>query len=239
MGIMATKAFNNFFNMDEPFQTATAYHIYNAANGIENLFREAKNYDFFLDKYCQYIDPIAETYAYCLMPNHFHAVICTRGEEDLKEAFRIKDDQDLQGFQNLGGLLAYKISKQFSNCFNSYTKAFNKRYGRKGSLFSPNIKRKEVQSDQYITQLILYIHNNPVKHGFVKDPWDWPYSSIHEFGEEEKTSKVSKNLGGLSVGGLSGKLNGNAKKTVMEWFGNYEAFRELHQDIGNIQSVFD
>ncbi|MGQ3891323.1 REP-associated tyrosine transposase [Legionella sp. CNM-4043-24] len=26
-----------------------------------------------------------------------------------------------------------------------------------------------------------YIHNNPVKHGYVNTPEDWPYSSIHRY----------------------------------------------------------
>ena len=30
-------------------------------------------------------------------------------------------------------------------------------------------------------QHINYIHYNPVKHGYVKAPSDWPYSSIHRF----------------------------------------------------------
>lgn len=28
---------------------------------------------------------------------------------------------------------------------------------------------------------IEYIHNNPVKHGYVSNAQDWPYSSIHQF----------------------------------------------------------
>ena len=28
---------------------------------------------------------------------------------------------------------------------------------------------------------IDYIHFNPVKHGFVKSPVDWPYTSFHEY----------------------------------------------------------
>ena len=43
------------------------YHIYNHANGDDNLFREQKNYKYFLDKYKQHIYTIAETVAWCLM----------------------------------------------------------------------------------------------------------------------------------------------------------------------------
>ena len=50
------------------------YHAYNSANGSDKLFREPQNYEFFLRRYGAYISPIADTLAYCLMPNHFHLV---------------------------------------------------------------------------------------------------------------------------------------------------------------------
>jgi REP element-mobilizing transposase RayT len=61
-----------------PLQPDTSYHIFNHANGFENVFREAENYRYFLEKYRLYISPIAETYAWCLMPNHFHLVVRIR-----------------------------------------------------------------------------------------------------------------------------------------------------------------
>lgn len=51
------------------------YHIYNHANGFENIFIEERNFRFFLEKYQFYILPIAKTFAHCLMPNHFHFLI--------------------------------------------------------------------------------------------------------------------------------------------------------------------
>lgn len=59
----------------------TVYHNYNHANGSEDLFRKDENYRYFLQKYSEYIYPIAETYAYCLMPNHFHLMVKVRSEE--------------------------------------------------------------------------------------------------------------------------------------------------------------
>ena len=59
------------------------YHIYNHANGNENLFREQKNYEYFLEKYKQHINPIAETIAWCLMPNHFHLLVKIKTEEEI------------------------------------------------------------------------------------------------------------------------------------------------------------
>jgi REP element-mobilizing transposase RayT len=67
----------------EPFEERSVYHIYNRANGEANVFRESKNYDFFLQKYYKYVQPVAETYAFCLMPNHFHMMIRVRSVEEL------------------------------------------------------------------------------------------------------------------------------------------------------------
>ncbi len=81
------------------------------------------------------------------------------------------------------------------------------------------MKKKEVVSDAYFTQLILYIHNNPVKHGFVKSIYDWKYSSIHQLAD-----------------GTFSRLN---KIDVIDWFGGIDYFKRAHEDIAKIQSIFD
>jgi hypothetical protein len=63
------------------------YHIYNHANGNENLFVEGDNYKWFLRQYHTYISPIADTYAYCLMPNHFHFLIKLKSSKELLQSF--------------------------------------------------------------------------------------------------------------------------------------------------------
>lgn len=135
----------------------TFYHIYNHANGDENLFRSDENYHFFLRQWAKYIEPVAESYAYCLMPNHFHFLIRTKY---LVSPFQPPFGK-FETFQKL-------ISKQFSNLFSSYTQAFNKMYGRRGSLFIPNFKHKEIDSDAYLTAIISSIHRNPIHHGFCE-----------------------------------------------------------------------
>ncbi len=158
----------------------TYYHVYNRANGTEQLFIKDRNYDFFLKKWDYYISPIASTHAWCLMPNHFHFLVKIKEEEELLAYFKLS--KNLQGFnQNLEGLVSKKISQQFSNLFNSYSKSFNKVYNRKGSLFIPRFKHKLIEDETYLKQIVLYIHNNPVHHGFTQNPLDWKYSSIHNY----------------------------------------------------------
>ena len=40
------------------------YHIYNQANGNENLFREERNYPFFLERYKTHLQPVASPVIY-------------------------------------------------------------------------------------------------------------------------------------------------------------------------------
>ena len=115
--------------------------------------------------YARHVFPIADTFAYCLLRNHFHLLV------------RIK--QTSQVFKTCEVLVPREVSQHFSNLFNAYTKAINKAYGRTGSLFEERFGRIEVTSDRYFLQLITYIHLNPQKHGFVNDFGEWPWSSYH------------------------------------------------------------
>ena len=179
------------------------YHVFNHANGDENLFREEDNYHYFLKQWAKYIEPVADTYAYCLMPNHFHALVRTK---DFRQS-------DLQGFQNLEGLKNQEPSKRiiqaFSNLFNSYSKAYNKMYDRRGSLFEHGFKRKEITSDAYLTAVMVYIHHNPVHHGFCDRIENWPHSSFHSL--------------------LSSQPSKLARQAVLDWFGDAVGFRQSHR----------
>lgn len=192
-----------------PLNPDHVYHIYTHANGSENLFREDENYYYFLRKYSEYIYPIAETYAYCLMPNHLHLMLRMRDEKKVLNFLRLKKPT-LQGFETLGGF-SKAISKQFSNLLNGYTQAYNKKYDRRGSLFIPNFKRKPIENDAYFTELIAYIHNNPLHHGFVNNVNDWPHSSWHSY-LLDKPTKI-------------------ARKEGISWFGGKEEFVKVHKEL--------
>ncbi|WP_421879049.1 transposase [Marinoscillum sp.] len=86
-------------------------------------------------------------------------------------------DNTLEVSENLQGVYASMIIQSFSNLFNRYTKAFNKYYDRRGSLFMPNFKRKEITNKNYLSTIVTYIHRNPVHHGFCKKIDNWPHCS--------------------------------------------------------------
>ncbi|WP_340103366.1 hypothetical protein [Rhodohalobacter sp. 8-1] len=74
-------------NPREPFEPDTIYHVYNHGNGNDLIFKEDKNYRFFLERFRKYMSPVAKIYAYCLMPNHFHFLLRIRNEEKLGSYF--------------------------------------------------------------------------------------------------------------------------------------------------------
>ncbi|MDZ7716894.1 MAG: hypothetical protein U5J95_11840 [Balneolaceae bacterium] len=164
---------------EAPFDPGVFFHVYSHGNAEDNIFREEENYHYFLKRYAYYILPVAQTYAFCLMPNHFHLLLQVRGREELNRFFKSEGKG--------GKKLPVLISKQFSNLLNAYSKAFNKKYNRRGKLFLKSLKRKPVKDDVYFTRLIWYIHQNPVLHGFVKGIEEWPYSSYQLILSQKKT----------------------------------------------------
>ncbi len=186
-------------------QPKTYYHIYNHANGFENLFRSQENYRYFMQRWIKYIEPVADTYVYCLMPNHIHFLIQTKSEKDVSTNLKYSEALPFGKF----GTFQKVVSKQFANLFSSYTQAYNKMYQRRGSLFVPNFKRQEVPSDKDLTAVAHYIHSNPVHHGFVKSIDLWKWSSYQTL--------------------LSTKPTRLARDETISWFGNQNFFLSMHQ----------
>ena len=182
-----------------PLEPDRYYHIYNHANGRDELFTEDRHYRFFLRRYIHFIQPVANTFAYCLMPNHFHLLIRIKERKGLQELESFPKFETLEKF----------ISKQFANLFSSYTQAFNRSQNRKGSLFYKNFRRKEITTEEYFAKLVNYIHFNPVVHGFTEYPGDWKYSSYQAI--------------------LSGKSTMVARSETIAWFGGLDNFMACHR----------
>lgn len=181
----------------EQLEYGQYYHLYNHAVGGRDLFRDANNYEYFLELYDKYITPVAETFAWVLMKNHFHLLV------------RIKE-VDLTGFENLSGVENIKLLHQhFSNLFNAYTKAYNKYHESRGALFERPFKRKLIDNDEYLQQVVFYIHNNPVHHGFCEHPLEYPWSSYLTC-TSEKPTKLERDL-------------------VIKWFEDRENFVAAHE----------
>lgn len=92
----------------------------------------------------------SEVIAYCLMRNHFHLAIKVE---------------------------LVPLSPIMQRMTGGYCRVFNRRHGRAGHLFQARFKAEICLTEQYLANLLPYIHLNPVRSGFVKAPQDWPWSS--------------------------------------------------------------
>jgi putative transposase len=138
------------------WEAGNYYHIYNRGARGKSIFRDKTNYLFVLDKMRHYSKALNLTFiSYTLMPTHYHFCLRQDGEKP-------------------AGLLPQRV-------FNSYTKAYNKRYLQSGTLFEGRYHAKPVETENYLLHLCRYIHANPVKDGLVGDLDDWDYSNYHEW----------------------------------------------------------
>lgn len=156
------------------------YHVFNRGVGKMDIFRNDNDFLFFLILLKENIHPEMvpisgsrrapspggyvrellsansfELVCYCLIPNHFHLVIKQLGDTS--------------------------VSKLILKICTSYSKYFNKKYNRVGSLYQDQFKAIHIDDDEYLLWLSAYIHQNPKVAGLVKDLKDWKWSSYPDY----------------------------------------------------------
>ncbi len=127
------------------------YHIMNRGRRSEKIFCNKDDYEIFLEV----LKESAEMWsvrvaAYCLMPNHYHILLQTP---------------------------AGNISRAMRHINGVYTQRYNKKNFCDGQLFRGRYKSILVEEDNYLLQLVRYIHRNPVTAGIASKPNDYLWSS--------------------------------------------------------------
>ncbi|HRP31882.1 MAG TPA: transposase [Agriterribacter sp.] len=187
-----------------PLLPGEKYHLFNRAVGNEKLFRNANNYSFFISRFIKHISPVADTYCYCLLPNHFHCMVKIKEEAQLQCHFaEVKWHKPFSP-----EMLPEFIMERFSNLLNSYAKAYNKMYNRRGGLFIDYLRRKQIETDEQFRATAFYIHNNPVHHGYCTHLSNWVWSSFAAMQSNEPTWLLRKEL--------------------LDGFGGIEGFQDYH-----------
>ncbi len=169
------------------FTEGECYHVYNRGVGKMDIFLCEEDFNFFISRLRENLFPSIsmnksaggyrrellpfDSYsliAYCLMPNHFHLLI--------------RQNKELP------------ISKLLSKIGTSYSKYFNKKYIRVGSLFQDQFKAVHIENNEQLLWVTTYIHQNPKVAKLVSTLDDYPFSSYLDYVGMRKGTLCSKEL---------------------------------------------
>ena len=108
---------------------------------------------------------------FVLMPDHFHTILTLpSGDTDYSKRLAWIKRTFTIGWLADGGAERAVTGAQHT--------------ARRRGVWQPRFWEHVVRSPDDRNRLFDYIHYNPVKHGYVKCPKDWPYSSFHRFVKE-------------------------------------------------------
>ena len=94
--------------------------------------------------------------------DHFHMIIQPTGDSNFSEIMHSLKPQFTREYKKLIGLSSSDMLKFWQKRFWDHL----------------------IRDDRDLENHLHYIHFNPVKHGYVKDPRDWPHSSYIEWEEK-------------------------------------------------------
>jgi hypothetical protein len=198
------------------FECDKFYHIICKSLLGQVLFKSDENRRFFLQRYQYFLYPFISTYCYCLLDNHVHLLVKVNKATAIKTAIESVPIKERSIGQNnflqteiADDLINPFLERQFNSFFVSYTRSFNIHHKRKGHLFDSPFKRIAITDDMHLTQVMIYIHANALKHQLVKDFTLYKWSSYQSL--------------------LSDKVTHLKRKEVLEWFGSKERFIEAHK----------
>src|SRR5437870_3244227 len=140
------------------------YHVITRGNNRRVIFDCPDDYHKFLSLLAVQKSRLPFfLYAYCLMSNHVHLLIERQTDS---------------------------ISRIMHRVLTGYSQYYNRRYRRSGHLLQGRHKAILCQTDQYLSELVRYIHLNPVRAKIVRKPENYQYSSHRCYTGEEANGLV-------------------------------------------------
>lgn len=172
------------------------YHVMNRGLAGGDIFTDEQDYQNF-------IKVIKEAnqhwkinvYAYCLMKNHYH--LC---------------------FQTPEG----NLSRVMRHIDGVYTQRFNRVHHRDGPIFRGRYKAIIIDAEEYLGEVVRYIHLNPVKEKWVENPTQYLWSSYREYLSRTRGSHW------LKTERLLGSFEGSAGFNAYVMAGNSEEVERFY-----------
>jgi len=131
------------------------HHVINRGRSKQTVFREPDDYNLFLKLIKKGVEQTSvRVHAFCLMDNHFHLLVSNQMDD---------------------------LSDFIKRLTSEYSQKFNMKYKLDGSLFKSRFFSKVVDVDEYLVQLISYIHKNPLSFLSESELASYPYSSYSHY----------------------------------------------------------
>jgi REP element-mobilizing transposase RayT len=160
------------------------YHVLNRGLARRNIVRTDKDRKLFFDILGETATTYGiEVHAYSLLNNHYHLLIHTP-TAGLSRAMR-----------HLNGV---------------YTQKVNKGWRSDGPIYRGRYKAILVDSNEYLLELVRYIHLNPVKAGLCAHPKEHPWTSHVAYLKKPKRPQW------LVTGDVLNHFGGKESKSIIE-----------------------
>lgn len=197
----------------QSFVAGQTYHVIFKANSGRNLFLSDENKRYFQKKIRLYLSPFVLIRSFNLLDNHVHLIIEIHSEKRLRKTLSqipsenlVKTMKDfLNGFATVHEL----ITRQISRLLIGYAIALNNQQGTVGHLFHRKFRRILIDNEVYLSQVILYVHANPVHHRLTKRIEKYRWSSFYQL--------------------IRGAPDLSDNDWLIQWFGGMAALLNSHQ----------
>lgn len=132
------------------------HHVTARGNRREPIFFQDGDQELYLDILAEHLrEASVAVWAYCLMPNHVHLILCPETAEGLGRA--------------MGA--AHRRWANFVNARGRW----------RGHLFDGRFA-SVAMDEAHLLACVRYVALNPVRAGLAATAWDWPWSSVHAHG---------------------------------------------------------
>ena len=149
------------------------------------LFTNQQSVDILLNslKYLQQKDNL-KIYAYVILENHLHMLISSDDISKSLQKFKSFTAKEL--LKLLQEKQVYTILEQLSLYKKAHKTHTTYQVWQEGS------QPKLIQNDIMMREKITYIHNNPIKRGYVDDASHWRYSSARNYEGKDGLIEIEK-----------------------------------------------